>query len=392
MQLERKLLILTTAALAGLGLLMVYSSSITARPSFTDQKYLSRQLMFLAAGVVAASVAARLPREFLYQIAYPLFVVSVGLLVAVLIPGVGTVRNGAQRWFSFGSMTLQPSELAKFAMVLFLARSLASRGRGPAGLLNTWLPLLLVPSFVSGLVLYEPDFGTAAYLLVCAVVVLFLGGMPAWYLAGVLAAVVPLGGLLVAIEPYRIKRILQFAQGWTDPAAAPYQVQQSLVAIGSGGLWGTGLGQGWQKLGFLPEANTDFVFAVVGEELGLVGTLTVLALWATLLVCGVRLASQVRGDKFAYLVSLGLVVELVFQAIVNIGVVTGSLPPKGISLPFMSAGGSNLIVSLVSVGVVIGLTREGNCCEATWGAETSHNNLARHREYVRSRRELLHET
>jgi cell division protein FtsW len=357
-QLERKLLIFTTAALAGLGLLMVYSSSITARPSFSDQKYLTRQLMFMAAGVVAAALAARVPVDLWRKAAVPLLVIVTALLVAVLIPGMGSRINGAQRWFRFASISVQPSELAKVSLVLFLAWSLERKGDAIRRFWKGWLPLMLPPVMVSGLVLIEPDFGTAVFLMAVAVLMLYLAGVPIWHMVAGIAAAVPAIGILVLAQPYRVRRIFQFLDGWSDPAAAPYQVQQSLVALGSGGLWGTGLGQGWQKLGFLPEANTDFVFAVVGEELGLVGTLTVLALWGTFLVCGVRLARMAAADRFAYFAALGLIGQSVFQAALNIGVVTGSLPPKGISLPFISAGGSNLIISLVSVGMVLGMTRK----------------------------------
>ena len=200
----------------------------------------------------------------------------------------------------------------------------------------------------------------AGFLLSVVVIMLFLAGVPIWHMLSAVAIAAPLIGFLIVAQPYRVKRIFQFLEGWSDPNAAPYQVQQSLVALGSGGICGTGLGQGWQKLGFLPVANTDFVFAVIGEELGLIGTLAVLGLWAMFLICGARLARTVAADRFAYLASLGLVSQSVLQALLNIGVVTGSLPPKGISLPFLSAGGSNLIVSLVSVGIVLGLTRAEN--------------------------------
>lgn len=357
MQLERKLLIFATAALAGLGLLMVYSSSITARPSFADEKFLARQFIFFAAGTIAAAIATRLPVEFWRKSAVPLLVLTAALIVAVLVPGVGARLNGARRWFRFASISVQPSELAKLSLVLFLAWAADRKGDEIRRFWKGWVPLLAVSLALSGLVLVEPDFGTAVFLVTIAVMMLFLAGVPIWHMLIIAAAVIPAFGALVVTQPYRVKRIFEFVQGWSDPNAAPFQVQQSLVSLGSGGLSGSGLGQGWQKLGFLPEANTDFVFAVIGEELGLLGTLTVLALWGLFLICGVRLARQRNLDRFAYLTSLGLICQSVLQAALNIGVVTGSLPPKGISLPFLSAGGSNLIVSLVSVGVVLGLTR-----------------------------------
>jgi cell division protein FtsW len=358
MLLDRKLFIFVTAALAGLGLLMVYSASITARPSFADQKYLVRQLMFLGAGIIAAVAGSQLSVQFWRRAALPIMGLTAVALGAVLIPGIGSRINGAQRWFRYQTVSVQPSEFAKIAMVLFLAWAIERKGDGIRRFWTGWVPVMAIPAVISAFVLVEPDFGTAIFLLLIAGMMLFLAEVPLLQLAMIVVAFVPVLGALVLAQPYRVKRILEFVNGWWDPDAAPYQVRQSLVALGSGSVWGSGLGQGWQKLGFLPEANTDFVFAVVGEELGLAGTLTVLTLWTVFLICGVRLAWRVRGDQFAYLTSLGLVCQSVFQAALNIGVVTGTLPPKGISLPFLSAGGSNLIVSLISVGLVLGLTRQ----------------------------------
>ena len=356
MQLDRKLLVFVTATLAGLGLLMVYSSSLTAKPSFLDQRYLMRQASFLAIGVITAAVASQASPDFWRKNSKPLLAVSIALLVAVLIPAVGAKINGARRWIRLGSVSIQPSELAKLALVVYLAAAMDQLREGIRQFWRGWFPLLLAPVGMGGLVLLEPDFGTAVFLIVIAGIMLFLGGVPIWHMLTVCGGAVPVIALLVLCQPYRVTRIFQFVAGWSDPSAAPYQVQQSLVALGSGGLWGSGLGQGWQKLGFLPEANTDFVFAVIGEELGLAGTLTVLALWAVFMICGVRLARRCASTHFAYLCSTGLISQIVFQAVLNMAVVTGSLPPKGISLPLLSAGGSNLVVSLLSVGMVLGMT------------------------------------
>lgn len=358
MLLERKLLIVTTAALAGLGLLMVYSASITPQPSWSHQKFLLRQLSFLAAGAVLAMMASQFSADFWRGAARPLFWVSLGLLAIVLVPGIGYRINGAQRWFRIGPISIQASELAKLAIVLYLARALERKGQDVRKFWRGWLPLLIPTAVTVGLVLFEPDFGAAMFLMLMTLLLIFLAGAPSWQLAALGAAAVPVVGALVLTQPYRMKRVLQFADAWSDPASASYHIQQSLLAMGSGGLWGVGLGRGWQKLGFLPEANTDFLFAVLGEELGLVGTLAVLLLWATLLVCGIRLAYGVAHEPFRFLVSFGLVVQLALQAAINIGVVTASLPAKGMCLPFLSYGGSNLVVSLASIGVVLGLTRE----------------------------------
>jgi cell division protein FtsW len=355
---EHHLLVFVTAALAGLGVLMVFSSSFTPRPSFADQDYLIRQVGFLTAGSILALVASQLPPAFWRRAATPLFLMALVALVAVLVPGIGARVNGARRWFRVGSVGIQPSEFARVIQVLFLARLLAGWGDRVQHFFTGLLPMLLPVALLSGLVLVEPDFGSAVLACAMGVVMLFLGGMRWRHLLAVVAAVAPAAVYLVMAEPYRMRRVLEFVEGWRDPASATYQVRQSLLALGSGGLWGTGLGSGWQKLGFLPEANTDFVFAVIGEELGFVGTMAVLVMWSVFLVSGLRVAWRVaERDRCAFLAASGLVVQLVAQAAIHIAVVTSCLPPKGISLPFVSAGGSGLTASLWAVGIVLALTR-----------------------------------
>jgi cell division protein FtsW len=297
--------------------------------------------------------------EFWRRAAYPLFLVAAVLLLAVLVPDVGSRINGAQRWFRIGPVNVQASEFAKFALLVYVARALERKGADARRFWRGWLPVLLHSAALSGLVLLEPDFGAALFLMTMTLLLVFLAGVPFWQLAAVGATAIPVVGLLVLTQPYRANRIVQYLNGWSDSGGVSYHVQQSLVAVGSGGPWGVGLGRAWQKLGFLPEANTDFVFAILGEELGLAGTLTVLALWGTWLICGVRLAWTMTHDLFRFLVSFGLVSQLVLQALINVGVVTASLPAKGMCLPFISYGGSNLVMSLVSVGVILGLTRKG---------------------------------
>ena len=357
MPLERKLLVFTTAALSGLGILMVYSSSITPKPTFVDQKYLLRQLTFLFVGAVMAFTVSGSPISFWRRAARPLMVVTLLLLAAVLIPGVGTEVNGARRWIRLGPVGFQPSELAKICIVLYLARSIEAKDERIRRSWKGWLPEMLVAGLVSALVLLEPDFGTAVLLLCIPVVLLFVCGARCRDLAVLLAGTLPIITACVLMHPYRLNRIRQFIQAWTDLSSAPYQIQQSLLAVGSGAWWGTGLGAGWQKLGFLPEANTDFVFAVIVEELGLIGAVMVLALWGVFLLCGIRLAMSVVHDTFAYVASFGLIVQIFIQTLINIGVVTASLPPKGISLPLISYGGSSMVTSLTCVGLVFAMTR-----------------------------------
>lgn len=376
MSTDRGIFVSLTAALAGLGLLMVFSASITSRPSDVEQVYLSRHLVFLLLGTGLAAVAANVRPATWARFSPLLFLATLGLLIATLVPGVGTQVNGARRWLRFGPLSLQPSELAKVALPLFLARLLTipqSATRNPK---STILSVLLAIAVTIPLVLIEPDLGTAAFLAVGCAIALFVGGWPLRYFALAAAIVIPAGLYLVSLKPYQMQRITGFLAAWSDFEQAPYQLRQSLYSLGAGGVWGAGIGKGWQKLSFLPEANTDFVFAVVGEELGLVGTLAVVALWGGFFLFGLRMLGRAKAESkkpnadtdspqstfpnphsFAAIAGFTLISQLVLQAALNAAVVTGLVPPKGIPHPFLSSGGSNLVMSLVTVGIVLSLSR-----------------------------------
>ncbi|MGE3313703.1 MAG: putative lipid II flippase FtsW [Planctomycetaceae bacterium] len=354
---DRGLFIALASALVGFGILMVHSASITSWPTEFEQVYLSRHAAFLVLGISAAVVCAFLPADFWFRVSPWIFGATIVLLLLVLIPGVGTRVNGAQRWFRYGGLSLQPSELTKIALPLFMARQLCLRRtelhKWIAGTVPVVAPLMVtVP-----LVLLEPDLGTSLFLTMGGAIALFVGGWPLRnFVLGAMLFVPPLG-LLVATHPYQVQRITGFVATWTDWSAAPYQLQQSLISLGAGGMTGVGLGKGWQKLSFLPEANTDFVFAVVGEELGLVGTLSLVGLWAGLFVAGVRLLSPLRRDSFEAIAGFTLLTQLTLQAFLNMAVVTALVPPKGIPHPLVSYGGSNLVVSVIALGIILGLAR-----------------------------------
>jgi cell division protein FtsW len=320
------------------------------------------------------------------------------LLAAVLVPGVGYHVKGAQRWLRYGSLSMQPSELAKITLPLFVCwwlacrkssgsvvvgspdpttlsdrrspsdgsrdlRSAQSHGQETAPLHvdshSRWHAFWLVAAVgaVVLLVAKEPDLGTAAFLAASAALALFLGGWPLRTFCLAAAAAVPLLVGVAALRPYQFQRISGFLATWRDIDLAPYQVKQSLTTLGVGGIQGVGLGHGWQKLSFLPEANTDFVFAVVGEELGLIGTLGMVTLWVALFATGVRLLSHVSPRSFAHTAGLTLLIQLVAQAALNIAVVTAMVPPKGISLPLVSYGGSSLVASVVALGLIVSFSR-----------------------------------
>ncbi len=352
-----QLFVAVVAVLVAVGAVMSYSAGMTSRPSEKDEVSLARHAIYLGIGFVVAIAAAATPPQFWHRAAPWLFAGTVLLLVMVLVPGIGTAVNGARRWLRFGPISVQPSEIAKLTLPLMLCRLvLARRDR-----LGEWIqgtaPIVWPAGIVLPLVLLEPDLGTTLFLGGGAALLLFLAGWPVRNFALGAAVVVPAVVSLVLLQPYQLRRLTGFIAVWTDPSEAPYQVRQALISLGSGGLQGTGLGRGWQKLSFLPEASTDFVFAVIGEELGLVGTLGLMTLWAGVLILGMRLLPKVTNAPFASLCGTTLLMQLVGQAVINMAVVTALLPPKGIALPLISYGGSNLVVSLAACGMLLSLSR-----------------------------------
>ncbi len=334
---------------------MVYSSSITAHPSEVEQIYLSKHLAFAWAAIVIGLIASSLPSWFWKYSAPVLYLLTLAMLVAVLFPGVGRTVNGAQRWFRIGSISIQPSETAKITLPLLICAVRFQSNTKPT--LKTATMLLGIIILTVVLIASEPDLGTAVFVGMTAMVALFLSGWPLrnFFMCGVLA--VPAVATLFVLRPYQLARIQGFVNTWQDPETAPYQIHQSLTTMGVGGLIGTGLGRGWQKLSFLPEANTDFIFAVIGEELGLVGTLGVVFLWIGLYWTGRKLIARVPRNSFESVAAATLLTQLVLQAAINVAVVTAMVPPKGISHPLISYGGSNLVVSLTAVGIILSLTR-----------------------------------
>lgn len=357
MDATRSLFISLVAVLVGFGLLVVHSASVTSWPTESEQVYLSRHAAFVLLGSLIAAGCSQVSASRWRYLSPWLLLVTVLVLALVLVPGVGVRVNGARRWLRFGSLSFQPSELAKITLPLLLA-SLATVKRE---WLDHWVygtsPFILPIGCVSGLVLVEPDLGTAIFLLTGGVVCLFLAGWPIRYFL----AITLFGGLTlgagVGLKPYQFERISGFMKAWSDFDSAPYQLKQSVMTLGAGGVNGVGIGKGWQKLSFLPEANTDFVIAVVGEELGLIGTLGLAAVWTGVLLCGFRLVNRCEPTSFSAIAGKTLLVQLVLQAALNVAVVTAMVPPKGITHPLVSYGGSNLVCSLISIGIILGLTK-----------------------------------
>ncbi len=351
---ERNLFVSLACVLLGFGVLMVYSASITSRPTEFEQIYLSRHLIHLVVGVLAGCLCSIVPSRFWRRAAPWFFVGTLGFVVLVLVPGVGTRVNGAQRWLRFGPLQMQPSELAKITLPMLLGAMVMKRRTNLRRWFAGTIPFVLPIAVVMPLVLKQPDLGTAVFLAMSSGMLLFLAG---WPIRNFALGLVPAAGVALTLKPYQWQRITDFMATWTDIERASFHVKQSLLSMGSGGLMGLGLGKGWLKLSFLPEANTDFVFAVVGEELGLVGSLGLILLWAGFFITGLELFRKHDRRSFEFLVGVTLLSQMVLQAAINVAVVTSMLPTKGISHPLISYGGSNLVINLVAIGIVVSLSQ-----------------------------------
>ena len=359
-------------ALVFLGVVIVYSASaIIAADRFGDPFFfLKKQLFwaFLGGGLLWA--ALRLDYRRLERLVVPLLVVSIALLVLVLLPPFGQAINGTRRWFRIGPLSFQPVELAKFALVLYLASFLTRRGEAIRSFWQGLFPILLVAGTMALLTFVQPDLGNSLALVVLTLVLAYLAGARVKHMAWVAAAALPLVALAVALKPYRWRRMVTFVNPWDDPQGSGFQIIQSFLALGSGGLTGRGLGGSKQKLFYLPEPYTDFIFAIVGEELGLLGALGVIALFAVLIWRGLRVGLRAP-DPFGSYLALGLTVMLATQTLVNLGVVMGALPTKGLPLPFVSFGGSALLMTMFSAGVLLNISQHATG-GAAWEESPAH--------------------
>jgi cell division protein FtsW len=352
-------LVTIVATLCVVGLVMVLSaSSVQAlRDQGSSWSYFLRQLLWVAVGGTAMMLAARVDYRRWRRLGLPLLVLSAALLVAVLVPGVGIQAGGSTRWLGIGGWRVQPSELAKLALLLFSA-DLLSRLQGPGRMRSAMWGAVTGFGLLAALVMLQPDMGTTLILGAVTMAVLFAGAVPLRTMAGLVAASV--AGAVAAgyAEPYRRARLLSFRNPWADPDNTGYQVVQSLVGMGTGRITGVGVGASRAKWGFLPNAHTDFIFAIIGEELGLIGSLAVLALFAGLTVLGVRTALRAP-DLFGVLLAAGVTAWIASQAVVNVGAVTGMLPVTGVPLPFVSFGGSSLVILMVAVGILANVAAQG---------------------------------
>jgi cell division protein FtsW len=339
---------------------MIYSSSsIYAWESYHDSfYYLKRHLSFLAVGIVLTFLAMVIDYRLFRKYAHWLIWIAVTMLVLVLIPGVGKEVSGAQRWFRFKFISFQPSEFANLALIAYIADFISRKEDKIKMLVPGFMPAICMLGVVSLLVLLQPDLGTVVALTSVVLIMLFVGGVRGRYILSLILASLPALYFLVFSVPYRRARILAFLNPWLDPKGTGFQIIQSQVAIGSGGLFGRGLGHSQQKLFYLPAAHTDFIFSIIGEELGLLGTLGVIALFMIFIQQGLKIIKNAQ-DRFGYFFALGLILMISLKAIINIGVSCGVFPTKGLPLPFISYGGSSLLFDMVSLGILINIARCG---------------------------------
>jgi len=351
------ILLITTLALVGIGIVMVYSTSaIIAGDRFGDPYYfLKRQALYAAIGFVLMILMMFFPSEVLKRLAYPILILSILLLIAVLIPGIGHRAGGAMRWLKIQTFSFQPSEFAKLGLVIFLAYFLAKKDEKIRSFSFGFLPTLLLSGLVIALVMKEPDFGAAFFLTVMVFLFLFVSGARVIYIAGAFLLAIPVVYTLLMNVGYRYKRLISFIRPWEDPTGTSFQIIQSFLSFGSGGLFGLGLGEGRQKLFFLPAPHTDFIFSVIGEELGLIGAMVVVLLFLILALRGIQIGLSLE-ERFGAYLALGITLMISLQAVINMGVVLGLLPTKGLTLPLVSYGGTSLVVNLVGVGILLHLS------------------------------------
>lgn len=362
-----KTLLITVLVLTALGMVMVTSSSLyyaeNGIGSYTHH-FVVRHLVYLGATLIGACIVVTQPIDRWQKFGPYLLVFGLALLVLVLF--FGKTVNGSKRWFALGPLTFQVSEAIKLIVIVYLAGYLVRRTDELQTQIKGFLKPLIVLALITGLLLLEPDFGASVVILATSLAMLFLGGAKLWQFLGLSAAVGGILGLIAVSQPYRLERLMTFLDPWADPFGSGYQLTQSLIAFGRGSIWGQGLGNSLQKLSYLPEAHTDFVFAVLAEEMGLIGVLLVLVLFFLFFYRAMSIGRQalLLSRPYAGYVAYGIGFWLTFQALINMGVTSGALPTKGLTLPFISYGGNSLIACGAAVAILLRVDFENRLAEA----------------------------
>ncbi len=349
-------LMISTLLLLGLGLVMVFSSSgVLASDKYHDPAFfLKKQLIYAVLGVGLMLFVRRIPYHKYNNLAYVILLVSLVLLILVLIPGIGTRIRSASRWIKLGPLVIQPSEFAKLAMIIFLAYSMARKQEKIQFFSIGFLPHIVVAGIFILLIEKEPDFGTAMALAGITFLMLFVGGTRLTHIFLAVLSAAPLVIYVIIKNKMRLERVTTFIDPWKYAQESGYQLIHSLYAIGSGGFWGLGLGKSREKLFYLPDSHTDFIFSILSEELGFLGVITVISLFAILIFRGLIISIRAQDNFGAYL-AMGLTALIGLQAAINMAVVSGLMPTKGLSLPFISYGGSSLLVNMIAVGILLNI-------------------------------------
>ncbi len=353
---SEKWLLFPVLILSCIGIVMVYSasSSISMEDHNNLFYYMKRQAMFFGISLCVMFVTASFPYRLYRSFAYIILIAALGLLIAVLVPSLNIKAGGAYRWLNLGGFTFQPAEFAKLAMIIFMGYSLAKKQELIDRFSIGFFPHAVIFGLFAGLIILQPDFGTIVVMGMICWGMMFIAGVRLLHLLSPLPLVIPIVYFLVFKVEYRMLRILTFMNPWDDPLNTGYQITNSLKAIGSGGLFGKGIGLGMQKMHYLPEPHTDFIFAIIGEELGLIGVLAIFSLYTMILITGSQIAKN-SDTMFGTITAAGLTLYIGVQVIINTGVALGVLPTKGLTLPFISYGGTSLVVNMAAMGILMNI-------------------------------------
>ena len=354
-----KLLLIAVILICIFGIIMIYSaSSIWAEYKYNDPfKFVKAQSIFFIIGLLFIFILSKFNIDILYKKANLILLICFILLVLVLIPGIGTIRNGSRSWFGIGSLGIQPSEFAKIGLIIFVAKYLANNQKNVKDIKKGVLPILLIIGIFFALIMFEPDFGTAMVIVLTLIVMIFISGVKLSFFIkiGILGLLGIVG--LIIVAPYRMERIISFLNPWVDPLGSGYQIIQSLYAIGPGGLLGQGFLNSHQKQFYLPEPQTDFIFSIISEEFGFLGILIVTSFIAFIFYRIIKIALK-ENNLFKKYLAFGLGFGIIIQSLLNIAVVIGLIPVTGVTLPFLSYGGSSLLISMISIGIILNISKQ----------------------------------
>ena len=340
------------------GCIMIYSSScIWAEYKFGNKyHYFIMQLIFLIIGIILMVLVSKVDYKVYLKRSNKILFICIILLILVLIPGIGKVRNGSRSWFGIGGLGIQPSEFMKLALIIFTSKYIHNNPKCMSSVKKGAFPILLVTMLSFLLIMLQPDFGTGTILVITIISMLFISGIETSFFIKSMFVLIFFASILILAAPYRLKRVVSFLNPWSDPLGTGFQAIQSLYAIGPGGLFGLGFGNSIQKHFYLPEPQTDFIFSIISEELGILGIISVAALFLFIIIRCVKISAKAP-DMFSKFISFGILFQLSFQALLNLSVVVGLIPVTGVTLPFFSYGGSSLLITMISMGIVLNISR-----------------------------------